>query len=117
MPFIARQESFVCEHCGKQVEPLERGTYRNHCPFCLFSKHVDSEGPGDRASRCGGLMAPVGLDQNGKKGWVIVHRCERCAKHIRNKAAPDDDLAGMGGTEPHRYPWVYARACTPKCLQ
>ena len=93
MIFIARQESFTCEHCNKQVEPLEHGTYRNHCPHCLWSKHVDQEGPGDRASDCGGLMRPVGQDHRSGKGWVIVHECELCKKRIVNTPAPDDDLS------------------------
>jgi DNA-directed RNA polymerase subunit RPC12/RpoP len=93
MVFIAREEAFLCEQCGKRVEPLVHGSYRNHCPFCLFSKHVDDAGPGDRASSCGGLMAPVSMDYNGKKGWLIVHECRRCGKRIPNKTAPDDDLS------------------------
>lgn len=92
MSFIARQEPFVCEHCGKAVEPLEHGSYRNHCPFCLFSKHVDRDGPGDRLSGCQSLMQPVSLDYDGKKGWLIVHECSKCRKTIPNKAAPDDDV-------------------------
>jgi DNA-directed RNA polymerase subunit RPC12/RpoP len=95
MPFIPREEPFTCEHCGRPVEPLGRGTYRNHCPFCLWSKHVDDQGPGDRASTCGGLMEPIGLDQDGKKGWMILHRCVHCGKEIPNKAAPDDDLTAF----------------------
>src|SRR4051812_29248383 len=95
MTFIARQEPFVCEHCHREVLPLESGSYRNHCPHCLYSKHVDDTGPGDRASLCQGLMAPVTLDQDGKKGWMILHRCTRCGKEIPNKAAPDDDLTGF----------------------
>lgn len=95
MIFIPTQEPFICEHCGKQVEPLAHGSYRNHCPYCLYSKHVDAEGPGDRAATCHALMHPVALDQSGKKGWVIIHRCEACGKEISNKAAPDDDLAGF----------------------
>ena len=93
MPFIARQEPFTCEHCGKPVEPLERGTYRNHCPYCLWSKHVDRDGPGDRLSECNGLMCPVELDQHPKKGWIIVHLCQVCGKTQPNKAAPDDDIS------------------------
>ncbi len=91
MPFIARQEPFVCEHCHAQVEPLEAGSYRNHCPRCLWSKHVDDIGPGDRASLCGGLMEPIDRDYDGKKGWMIVHRCIKCDKTIPNKRAPDDE--------------------------
>jgi DNA-directed RNA polymerase subunit RPC12/RpoP len=91
--FIPRQEPFVCEHCGGQVKPLAHGTYRNHCPKCLWSKHVDEEGPGDRAAGCLGLMRPESLDHRGDKGWMIVHVCERCGKKILNKTAPDDDLS------------------------
>ena len=90
MTFIAREEPFTCEHCGASVEPLGSGTYRNHCPQCLWSKHVDDQGPGDRASLCGGMMRPVELDQSGKKGWMIVHECEKCGKSIPNKIADDD---------------------------
>jgi hypothetical protein len=93
MVFIAREEPFTCGHCGTPVEPLEHGSYRNHCPKCLYSKHVDAEGPGDRASTCQGLMKPASLDYDGKKGWLIVHLCESCGKTIPNKAAPDDDLS------------------------
>jgi DNA-directed RNA polymerase subunit RPC12/RpoP len=93
MTFIARQEPFVCEHCGATVEPLQRGSYRNHCPHCLYSKHVDEEGPGDRVSLCGGLMEPIGLDSVSGKGWLVIHRCVKCGKEIRNKAAPDDALS------------------------
>ncbi len=89
--FIAREEPFVCGRCGKNVHPLGKGSYRNHCPFCLWSKHVDDEGPGDRASACNGLEQPMGVDFRSKKGWIILHVCTKCGKTIRNKAAPDDD--------------------------
>ena len=102
MPFIARQEAFTCEHCGKHVEELESGSYRNHCPFCLWSKHVDRDGPGDRRSNCGGLMMPMSLDQRSKKGWMINHRCTICAKRIPNIAAPDDDLVGFSTRNPQQ---------------
>lgn len=92
MIFIAREESFLCEHCQKGVEPLGSGSYRNHCPYCLYSKHVDENGPGDRASTCQGLLEPVGIDTDTKKGFVILYRCLGCGKTSRNKAAPDDDL-------------------------
>ena len=92
MTFIPRQEAFTCEHCGKTAEPLAHGSYRNHCPHCLWSKHVDRDGPGDRLSDCGSLMKPMELDQDGKKGWLIIHCCASCGKEIPNKAAPDDDL-------------------------
>lgn len=92
MVFISRQEAFVCEHCGAAVSPLDQGTCRNHCPKCLWSKHVDHVGPGDRASLCQGLMEPIGVDHDAKKGgWMIRHRCVKCGKEIPNRFAPDDD--------------------------
>jgi hypothetical protein len=91
MTFISRQEPFTCEHCGNAVEPLGKGTCRSHCPKCFYSKHVDID-PGDRGSDCLGLMEPIALDQSGKKGFVIIHRCEKCGTKKRNKAAPDDEL-------------------------
>ena len=67
--------AFICAHCHKAVLPLSNGSYRNHCPHCLYSLHMD-EKPGDRASRCGGLMRPVGIVRHSKKGLQIIHRCE-----------------------------------------
>lgn len=74
------------------VEPIKHGSCRNHCPKCLYSKHVDREGPGDRASGCKGMMQPIGIDKDAKKGFVLIHECKNCGKMIRNKAAEDDDL-------------------------
>lgn len=90
MTFIAREEAFTCGHCGNKVQPLGKGTYRNHCPQCLWSKHVDDEGPGDRLSLCKGLMEPKGFDMR-KGEWVVQHECTECGKKIVNKLAPDDD--------------------------
>lgn len=92
MVFLPRQEPFTCSHCGCSVAPLPSGTYRNHCPKCLWSRHVDEEGPGDRRSSCDGMMEPIGIDHDGKKGFVLLHRCRKCRAERRNKAAPDDDL-------------------------
>ncbi|HEY41636.1 MAG TPA: RNHCP domain-containing protein [Dehalococcoidia bacterium] len=85
---------FVCENCGREVLPLSNGTYRNHCPFCLFSKHVDIK-PGDRQNKCGGLMRPVRLRYKSGKGFQIVHRCLQCGEERVNKVTenlgqPDD---------------------------
>lgn len=89
--FIAQgtNEGFNCSHCGKQVLALANGSYRNHCPYCLYSLHVDIN-PGDRASDCQGSLKPIAVEHSGKKGWVIIHRCERCGEIRRNKAALDD---------------------------
>jgi hypothetical protein len=48
--------------------------------------------PGDRASSCGGLMRPTGLDHRSGKGWMIVHTCERCGHIQRTQAALDDPV-------------------------
>lgn len=98
--FIAREEHFTCDRCGIDVEPLGKGSYRNHCPSCLWSKHVDAQGPGDRASLCGGLEQPMGVDFRSKKGWMIIHVCTKCGKRIANKAAPDDDQAILSTLRP-----------------
>lgn len=68
---------FICANCGADVKPLTNGSYRNHCPFCLYSLHVDNL-PGDRTSECGGLMQPVSISYNTKKGYQIRHRCVKC---------------------------------------
>ena len=80
---------FACAYCGQDVPPLQNGSYRNHCPFCLHSLHVDVF-PGDRANDCHGLLEPIGAAYSGKKGWVVVHRCGRCGEVRRNKAALED---------------------------
>jgi hypothetical protein len=94
MTFTPRDEPFICEYCGFAVEPLMSGTCRSHCSQCLYSKHVDND-PGDRCCSCHGLMFPSGLDQSGKKGFVIIHECEKCGIKKRNKAAPDDILENV----------------------
>ena len=86
---IGTNVSFRCDVCGAQVPPLANGSYRNHCPRCLHSRHVDVF-PGDRASACQGLLEPVAVHHSGKKGWTIVHRCRRCGEERRNRAALDD---------------------------
>lgn len=86
---------FACEHCGAQVFPLLRGGFRNHCPKCLWSKHLDRI-PGDRADACAGPMEPVGVERDAKRTWMVVHRCVRCGTISRNRVAlvdprqPDD---------------------------
>ncbi len=77
---------FTCAHCGAGVAPLTNGSYRNHCPFCLWSVHVDDARPGDRASVCRGLMQPIELVSR-RKGWQVVHRCTRCGKTQPNRVA------------------------------
>ena len=86
-----RNEGFVCAHCGADVKPLTGGSSRNHCPYCLWSKHLDLI-PGDRAAACGGAMEPIAVEQDARRDWMIVHHCTRCGKIRRNKAAIDDPV-------------------------
>ena len=81
---------FVCVNCGRQVEKLGV-TSRNHCPYCLHSLHVDIV-PGDRANSCKGLLRPIAVETNAKKGYVVVFRCDKCGAITRNKSANDDDF-------------------------
>ena len=97
--FTKINESFECEKCGKEVIPTDSGTYRDHCPFCLYSKHVDIN-PGDRSNPCKGLLEPIDLEKGKKDSMVLVYKCQKCGETVRNKMAlktkaqPDDyDLA------------------------
>lgn len=85
--FTKNDEGFVCQHCGKEVLPMGKSS-RNHCPFCLWSLHVDIN-PGDRANECGGLLRPIRTEPDPKKGFVIIHKCEKCGEIRRNRAALD----------------------------
>jgi len=89
--FTEIDEAFICENCGKKVEKLGYSC-RNHCPHCLHSKHVDIN-PGDRSETCHGLLKPIGLEIDSKKGYVILFRCEKCGAIRKNKTAKDDDMA------------------------
>ncbi|TVQ90147.1 MAG: RNHCP domain-containing protein [Deltaproteobacteria bacterium] len=85
---IARDEAFVCAHCGHQVEAHGR-TARDHCPRCLRSVHVDIV-PGDRAAGCGGVLDPVCVETRGSR-LTIHYRCRRCAAARVNRAILDGD--------------------------
>lgn len=75
---------FLCINCGKEVLPIPKGSFRNHCPFCLYSLHLDRKIPGDRSSSCKGLMEPVRIIYNTKKGLQILHRCTQCGEEHSN---------------------------------
>jgi len=90
MGFKRVEEDFTCEHCSAHVT----GTgYTNHCPRCLWSKHVDVT-PGDRANECAGLMEPHSVEGT-TDSYVITHRCTRCGALKRNKVMREDDLAAV----------------------
>ncbi|WP_432589194.1 RNHCP domain-containing protein [Streptomyces sp. HD1123-B1] len=86
---------FTCAYCGRAVVALANGGYRNHCPYCLHSLHVDIS-PGDRANDCRALMRPVAVEHHSAKGYMIVHQCTGCGTRGRNRMADDphhgDDL-------------------------
>ncbi len=87
--FTKRDEEFICENCGEKVSKLGY-TSRDHCPHCLYSKHVDNM-PGDREAECRGLLKPIQVELDSKKGYVIIYKCEKCGAIRKNKAADDDD--------------------------
>lgn len=85
--FQKKVENFVCEHCGAEV--VGDG-YTNHCPKCLWSKHVDVN-PGDRAEKCGGMMRPAGILI--KKGeHLITHCCIKCGFTRRKRIEREDNF-------------------------
>jgi DNA-directed RNA polymerase subunit RPC12/RpoP len=88
--FTHINESFTCEHCGKSVPPASTGC-RNHCPFCLTSKHVDHY-PGDRENECHGLLKATGYELDSKKGLMILFECQRCHAKTRNIANHEDPV-------------------------
>ena len=68
---------------------MGNGSFRSHCPECLWSRHVDCV-PGDRSSDCRGLMEPVALEGSSSSEWVLVHVCVKCGARRRNKTAEKD---------------------------
>lgn len=91
MNFNVINDGFQCGNCKTDVPP-QKGSCRNHCTTCLYSRHVDAKFPGDRNSKCKALMKPIGLTQSGKKGWILLHECIKCGRVIRNKLADDDNM-------------------------
>lgn len=65
--------------------------HRNHCPSCLWSRHLDGFTPGDRAADCGASMEPIAVCVRGDGEWVLVHRCAACDALHLNRAAGDDN--------------------------
>ena len=84
-------ESFRCRNCGLDVSVDAPGTaHRNHCPNCLWSRHLD-DSPGDRAADCGSSMEPIAVCVRGAGEWVLVHRCTACDTLHLNRTAGDDN--------------------------
>ena len=85
--FQKNKENFTCEKCGEKV--IGNG-YTNHCPKCLWSKHVDVN-PGDRAANCGGMMRPIKIETE-KGECVLTYHCEKCNFERRKKIESNDNF-------------------------
>ncbi|HEY1617049.1 MAG TPA: RNHCP domain-containing protein [Streptosporangiaceae bacterium] len=66
--------------------------YRNHCPACLWSRHLDRNAPGDRKADCPGGMEPIAVTVRTEARWVLIHRCTHCGRLRLNKTAGDDNV-------------------------
>jgi DNA-directed RNA polymerase subunit RPC12/RpoP len=94
---------FKCMHCHAIVSVAHTFSgvnNRNHCPYCLWSCHLDLFKAGDRLSACKGQMRPIGLTM--KKGrnkyrlgsggeLMLIHICVDCGSLSINRLAADDD--------------------------
>ena len=94
---------FRCAHCHSFVSSahlLSGVNNRNHCPYCLWSCHLDLYVAGDRLSACKAPMKPIGLTmkrgrnkyQRDSRGeLMLVHECTECKTFSINRIAADDD--------------------------
>lgn len=103
------EQLFSCIHCQLPVTciPLVAGVQnRNHCPYCLWSRHLDWRVAGDRLSSCRRAMEPIGLttkrsdnkyaqDRDGE--LMLIHRCSGCGTLVINRIAADDNPAEIIG--------------------
>ncbi len=102
---LATFGDFKCAHCRVIVSSahlLSGVNNRNHCPYCLWSCHLDLYAAGDRLSACKAPMKPIGLTM--KKGrnkyqrdsrgeLMLIHECTDCRVLSINRIAADDDSA------------------------
>ena len=94
---------FRCAHCHNLVSTahlLSGVNNRNHCPYCLWSCHLDLFSAGDRLSACKGQMKPIGLTMKKSRNkyrlesrgeLMLVHECTECGTLSINRIAADDD--------------------------
>lgn len=87
--FNMLDETFTCENCEKKVNKLNYSA-RDHCPYCLYSKHVDIN-PGDRQNSCKGLLKPIDIEKF-KNTYKIIYKCQKCGEIHKNIMANDDDM-------------------------
>jgi hypothetical protein len=99
---ILENPAFRCCRCKAWIEsdPAVAGVkHRNHCPVCLFSRHMDEVKAGDRRSTCGAAMRPVGLTLKHSRNkyatddgeLMLIHLCLNCGKLSINRIAADDN--------------------------
>ena len=88
----ARRAAYLqCRHCRQEFSTDAPGTrHRNHCPWCLWSVHLDHT-PGDRASDCRGGMEPIAISARPDGEWLVVHQCRTCHTVHVNRIAGDDN--------------------------
>lgn len=87
--------TFRCLQCRQQIHPESFGTsQRNHCPFCLWSRHLDVT-PGDRRAACGARMEPVAVAMRRGGEWALIHRCLGCGVLHENRIAGDDSVFAL----------------------
>ncbi|MEW5872732.1 MAG: RNHCP domain-containing protein [Chloroflexota bacterium] len=97
-----RYTGFWCMGCHQYVPAavMFSGVQnRNHCPYCLRSRHLDLYEAGDRLAACKAVMSPVGLTvkKTAKKygqaqgELMLIHVCVDCGKVSINRIAADDD--------------------------
>jgi hypothetical protein len=101
------EQGFTCRHCGMYItcEPTIAGVRnRNHCPYCLWSRHLDWRVAGDRLAGCRATMRPIGLtvkhSRNKYAGerdgeLMLIHRCTVCDKVAINRIAADDSAPAI----------------------
>ncbi len=87
--FMKNDDEFICENCHQKVSKLNY-TSRDHCPYCLYSKHVDIN-PGDRENTCLGLLKPIDIEKY-KDTYKIIYKCEKCHQMHKNVMANDDNF-------------------------
>lgn len=87
LKFKRTKEDFKCENC---LEDVNGDGYTNHCPHCLWSKHVDIF-PGDRLEGCGGMMEPIDTEENSGE-WRVIQKCKKCGKIHKNRLSTRDNF-------------------------
>jgi len=99
---IQTEAGFHCNYCQAYVSAvsfLSGVRNRNHCPYCLWSRHLDLYAAGDRLAACKSPMEPIGLTLKatckkygpGQGELMLIHLCTDCKRLSINRIAADDD--------------------------